>query len=113
DALDAHDAHDAHDDHDGHDDHVDEVKLTAEAIRRQKITIERATKRLLAPPIICPGRVAFDAEAMAHVGVAVRGRVIEIKARAGDSVKKGDELLVIESPELGQAQSELLQKQSA
>jgi cobalt-zinc-cadmium efflux system membrane fusion protein len=101
--------------HAGHGDdhgHVDEVKLTAEAIRQWNIRVEPAKKRVLAATFIAPARVAFNAEAMAHVGSLVPGRVVEIKVRVGDVVKKSDELLVIESTELGQAQSEYLQRRT-
>jgi cobalt-zinc-cadmium efflux system membrane fusion protein len=114
----AHDAHDAraHDEH-GHGDaeggHADEVRLTPEAIRRHGITIGRATKQPLAATFVAPARVAFNREAMAHVGSAVQGRAVEVKVRTGDVVKRGDELLVLESPELGQAQSEFLQRRTA
>ena len=92
------------------DKHHDEVKLTAEAIARFNIKLGTAEERALTPTFAAPARVAFNAEAVAHVGAAVRGRATEIKARIGDSVKKGDELISVESPELGQAQSDLLQK---
>ena len=67
----------------------------------------------LRPTIVTPGCVAFNTEAMAHVGSPLRGRAVEIKARLGQDVKKGDELCIIESPELGEAQAELLQKRVA
>jgi cobalt-zinc-cadmium efflux system membrane fusion protein len=99
----------------GHDEkgHVDEVTLTPEAIRRYGIRVEPVTKRVLAPTFVAPARVAFNAEAVAHVGSAVRGRAVELKAKVGQTVKAGDELLIIESPELGEAQSDFLQKQTA
>jgi len=43
----------------------------------------------------------------------VKGRAIEIKAKLGDVVKKGDEMIVVESPELGEAESDYLQKVTA
>jgi cobalt-zinc-cadmium efflux system membrane fusion protein len=97
----------------GSDKHHDEVKLTADAISKFNIKIGTAEEKTLMPTFVAPARVAFNAEAMAHVGAAVRGRATEIKVRVGDAVKKGDELITVESPELGQAQSEFLQKRTA
>jgi cobalt-zinc-cadmium efflux system membrane fusion protein len=92
--------------------HADEVKLTAEAIRVAKIRVEPVKTHPLSATFTAPARVAFNGEAMAHVGSLVPGRVVDIKARVGDVVKKGDVLLVVESTELGQAQSDYLQKRS-
>lgn len=103
--------------HGGHNEgraaHTDEVKLTADAVERYGIKIEAAQMWALRPTIVTPARVAFNAEAMAHVGSPLRGRVVEIKVRLGQDVKKGDELCIIESPELGEAQADLLQKRVA
>ena len=101
------------DDHGAHEEHVDEVKLTSDAISRYGIKVEPITTRRLNPTLTAPARVSFNTEAMAHVGSVVKGRATEIKVRVGDSVKRGDELLVVESPELGEAQSDFLQKRTA
>lgn len=93
--------------------HADEVKLTADAAERFGIKVEAARMWALRPTIVTPARVGFNAEAMAHVGSPLRGRVVEIKVRLGQDVKKGDELCIIESPELGEAQTDLLQKRVA
>lgn len=111
------DDHDDHDDAgDGHDhgseSHGDEVKLSDAAIRKSGIRVEKAQPRSLAASVVAPARVAFNADAMAHVGSVVRGRVTEIKVRVGDVVKKNDVLLVVESPELGRSQSEYLQRRT-
>lgn len=114
----------AHAEDDGHDHdvgghgegesaHADEVKLTADAVERYGIKIESAQMWALRPTIVTPARVGFNAEAMAHVGSRLRGRVVEIRVRLGQEVKKGDELCIIESPELGEAQADLLQKRVA
>lgn len=89
---------------------ADEVKLTPEAIRRHDIRTAPVARRPLAASFIAPARLTYDAEAMAHVGSLVKGRAVEVKARLGDVVKKGDELVIVESPELGEAQSDYLQK---
>ena len=93
--------------------HADEVKLTPDAIQRYGIKVAPAKRQALMPTVSVPARVTFNTEAMAHVGSAVQGRAIEIKVRVGDPVKKGEELLVVESPALGEAQSDYLQKRTA
>ena len=98
---------------DGHEGHADEVKLTPEAIRKNRIKVEPVRRQQLRPSFVVPGRVSFNAEALAHVGSAVKGRVTELTARVGDEVKKGDVLVVLESAELGEAQLDFLQKSVA
>jgi cobalt-zinc-cadmium efflux system membrane fusion protein len=95
------------------DQHADEVKLSAEAIQRHGVKIEPVAKHLLIPTLVAPARVSFNTEAMAHVGSPLRGRITELKVRLGDPVKKGDAMFVIESPELGEAQSDYLQRRAA
>lgn len=108
-------ASEGHEHGDGHDhgeaEHNGEVKLTADAIARYGVKVEAVSLYKLQPTFVAPARVAFNAEAMAHVGTPLPGRAIELRARLGDAVKKGDVLLVVESPELGEAQSEYLVKQ--
>lgn len=102
---------DAHAGHDhGDEAHDDEVMLTPQAIERYGIRIAKASRQLLQPTFLAPARVAFNAEAMAHVGSPLPGRVVELSVRLGDLVRKGDVLLIVESTELGEAQSDFLQK---
>ncbi len=96
-----------------HEEHADEVHLTAEAIAKRGIVVANAERRAIARRLRVPARVVFNAEAMAHVGTPVRGRVATLTAKLGAEVKRGDELLTIESPELGEAQSDLLLKIAA
>lgn len=111
-AADAHTEDDGHD-HGGESAHADEVKLTAEAVERYGVKSVEAQLWALRPTVVAAARVAFNTEAMAHVGTPLQGRVAEIKVRLGDTVKAGDELLIIESPELGEAQADLLLKRTA
>jgi len=115
----------AHAENDGHDheggqhsdevsgEHMDEVTLTAEALQRHGIRVEPVSRHVLTATIRAPAQVHFNSEGMAHVGIPVQGRVAELRVRLGDEVKKGDPLLVVESAELGEAQSDYLQKRSA
>ncbi|MEQ8819894.1 MAG: efflux RND transporter periplasmic adaptor subunit [Sumerlaeia bacterium] len=116
-AEEAHDNHEGHDDHAGHGEeeegHTDEVTLSEEAIRRFGITTARAERRSLTGTTTVPARVSYNTEAMAHIGTQVQGRVQTIAVRLGDEVKEGQLLLLIDSPELGAAQSAYLQKDAA
>ncbi len=110
----AHDEHDHHEDaEENHDEHSDEVTLTTDAIRKSGIRVEQAGKKVLVGTFVAPARVSFNLERMAHVGTPISGRVAQIKVRLGDSVKQGDVLMVIDSPDLGEAQSDFLQKRTA
>jgi cobalt-zinc-cadmium efflux system membrane fusion protein len=105
---------------DGHDHaheveagHADEVVLTAQAIERYGVKIESAQLWQLRPTFVVPARIGFNTEAMAHVGSPLAGRVVELKVRLGDKISAGDALVVVESPELGAAQSDFLIKRTA
>ncbi|MBK7405097.1 MAG: efflux RND transporter periplasmic adaptor subunit [Phycisphaerales bacterium] len=95
----------------GPEEHTDEVTLTAEAIERYGVVVQAATLRTLQPTLTAPARVAFNTEAIAHIGSPLRGRAVDINVRLGDIVTRGDALLVVESPELGEAQHDYFQKQ--
>jgi membrane fusion protein, heavy metal efflux system len=89
------------------------ITLSAESIRKYGLRIGTARKRTLVSRIVAPARVAFNSEATAVIGVPVQGRAIEIPVRAGDRVEAGSVLAEIESTELGEAQSDYLQRQTA
>ena len=115
--LRAADDHDHGTDEHGHahaeEEHSDEVVLTPDAIQRHGITTGTVRLGALPRTFSAPAQLAFDAEAMAHVGTPIEGRVMEIHARLGDLVAQDAVLLTIESPALGEAQSEFLQKLAA
>jgi len=92
--------------------HEDEVTLTPEAVAQNSIRLEAARRQPLTEVFAAPARVSYNIERMAHVGTPVSGRVAEISVRLGDTVKAGDVLLVIDSPTLGEAQSDFLQKRT-
>lgn len=92
--------------------HGEEVKLNPDAVKKLGLRVQAAEKQVLIPTLTAPARVSYNTEAMAHVGAVIGGRIVELKVRKGDVVKKGDDLVVIESPQLGEAQSDLLQKRT-
>jgi len=76
------------------------------------VQLEPAALHRLTPSFAAPARLAYDEERMAQVGAAVPGRVVDIPARLGDLVAAGAVLAVVESPALGAAQSDYLQKRT-
>jgi membrane fusion protein, heavy metal efflux system len=53
------------------------------------------------------GRVTFNETSTARVSSPISGRVVALKAQAGDAVKAGDELVVLDSPDLAAAVADL------
>lgn len=51
-----------------------------------------------------PGTVRLDEQRMARIGSAVSGRVDTIRVQPGDTVRRGDMLATLNSPELAEAQ---------
>lgn len=69
-----------------------------------RIKIGYPTMVDLADKIQVPSRVEVDEERLVRVGSYVTGRIIDLYVMLGDSVKTGDPLARITSPELTQAQ---------
>src|SRR5262249_49189344 len=56
---------------------------------------------------LASGKVAFQDQKVIHVFSPVTGRVTKVFAQLGDRVKKGDPLVAIQSPDVGQATSDV------
>jgi len=84
---------------------TDEVILRPESPKRQYI--EEAVLELVQRPLMDPvtGKITYDEIRTARVSSPIAGRVIGDIAPLGASVRKGDTLAVLDSPDLGEAQS--------
>ena len=85
---------------------AEEVWLTAKQVEEQGIKTEVVSERDLDKPIITSGRVALDDTRTAHVFSPVTGRIVKVIAELGQQVKEGDPLAIIESPDIGTAESD-------
>jgi cobalt-zinc-cadmium efflux system membrane fusion protein len=72
----------------------------APALATATATVEKAA------PLRLNGRLTWDEDRTVRVYTPFAGRVVRISARAGDSVRQGQVLAVLASPEFGQAQAE-------
>ncbi len=89
------------------------VRLSPEMARKYGLRTDIARKRRLVCEVDAPARIAFNSEATAVIGTPVQGRVVDVMVRQGDHVEAGAVLAEIESAELGEAESDYLQRQAA
>lgn len=85
------------------------VALGADGAKRHGIEVAAARRATVARPVQAPAWVSYDPYATAYVGTLVSGRVADVRVKLGDTVQAGAPLVVIDSAELGRAQSEFLQ----
>jgi cobalt-zinc-cadmium efflux system membrane fusion protein len=84
-----------------------EVWLSQDQIAAARLATEALAPQPVGGLVVTSGRVTFDDLKVAHVTSPVTGRVIQIEAQPGQRVKKGDPLVVIDSPDVGSAFSDL------
>lgn len=96
----------------GHDEgqvvHLEPAQIKAANIQIVKVEVRKETAVLEAN-----GQIVAADDGQARVGVRVPGRVTQLKAKVGDTVKKGQTLAVIESPELGSAKADYVSAAAA
>jgi multidrug efflux pump subunit AcrA (membrane-fusion protein) len=85
-----------------------EIQLTPAQERALDVKTVRAARRAGDHPLVTGGKVSLDLERTARVRPLLNSIIFEVKKHAGDAVKKGDELLVVESTDLGDAKNNYL-----
>lgn len=83
-----------------------------EVARMAGITLEDVRQRKFSETVVANGRVIFDPGRTARVSSRVPGILREIRKEIGQAVEAGDVLFVVDSVELGEAQSEYLRADS-
>jgi cobalt-zinc-cadmium efflux system membrane fusion protein len=84
-----------------------EAWITEKQLAEGKFTIVPVGEQEVGTRISTSGRVTFDDLHVSHVFSPVTGRVLDIQAKLGERVKKGDPLATIDSPDVGVASAEL------
>lgn len=72
--------------------------ITATEANLKYLKVAQVQRSAAGSTIALNGRVTFDEDRTAHVGSPVEGRVVQVLAKPGDSVRSGQSLLVIRSP---------------
>jgi cobalt-zinc-cadmium efflux system membrane fusion protein len=84
-----------------------ELWLWQDQVRAAQLVVEPLAPQPVGGLVMTSGRITFDDLKVAHVMSPVTGRVVRIDAQPGQRVKKGDTLVVIESPDVGSVFSDL------
>jgi membrane fusion protein, heavy metal efflux system len=89
-----------------------EVWLTQAQVKASQVVLAAAASSSVAETVRLAGRVTFDDLRVTHVFSPVTGRVTKIFATPGETVAKGAPLAEIDSPDVGNAMSDLLKAQA-
>ncbi|MEW6682665.1 MAG: efflux RND transporter periplasmic adaptor subunit [Nitrospirota bacterium] len=84
------------------------ITLSPQAQQLAGIAVEEVGRRSLRREVRLPGTIQANQNRLAHVGPRIQGRVVALSAGLGDRVKSGATLAMIDSPELGQAESDFV-----
>jgi len=85
--------------------------LDPSVVRKAGIEVETVQPRRISAAIDVPAEVEFDAKRVTRITPRVAGIVREVAAEIGDVVEAGDLLAVIDSPALGEAKSQYIERQ--
>jgi len=86
----------------------DTVRVEAGMLRDLRITTDDVESRPGGEQITLLGELEVDQRAYAEVGVPVAARVTRLLVNAGDTVREGQALAELTSPELGKARADYL-----
>lgn len=84
-----------------------EAWLDDKQLAEQKIQIAPVEEQDVDDTVLASGKVTFDDSRVSHVYSPVTGKVVKISANLGDVVKKGQELAVLDSPDISLASSDV------
>lgn len=90
----------------------DPMLVVPEAEVAKQLSIEAVAERPVVRELRVPGRVELDEKRVARIGANATGRITDIHAMRGQSVRKGAALVDVYSNELGTAQFALLKARS-
>jgi cobalt-zinc-cadmium efflux system membrane fusion protein len=86
-----------------------EVRLNLEQQTRIQLATAAVAVTALKDELTSTGLIALDTDHEAHVTPRLNGRVLKIDVSVGDRVSAGQRLALLDSADLGQAQSDFLQ----
>ena len=85
------------------------ISLTESQVKAAGIMAEEPLHQTFSKPTTLTGKVALNEEKLAHIYPVVNGQVSHVNVSLGDTVQKGDLLVVVHSREVGTAKLDLYQ----
>lgn len=85
------------------------LAVPPERQRQWGLSVERVTRVMVTPSFTLPGALSVNQQRTAMISPIVEGKVVEIRADLGQSVRRNQVLAVIHSPAFAQAQMAFLQ----
>lgn len=85
------------------------IRLSAEEINTMGVQVMTLEAREVKDDIVVTASIQANQDKLAHVAPRVAGKVIKVMANLGDKVKAGQALALIDSIEIGEAQSSYAQ----
>ena len=86
---------------------ADELHFPADAPQLTMIRAKTFSRVQIPSTDALSARLAYDEDVTARIGVSFSGRVVALKAAVGDTVKAGQVLAEIDSPDFGTANADL------
>jgi len=84
--------------------------IDSSIVQKAGIKVEPARRRPISATITVPAEVEFDATRLARITPRVGGVVLDAPVNLGADVEVGDLMAVIDSPTLGEAKSQLIER---
>jgi cobalt-zinc-cadmium efflux system membrane fusion protein len=92
------------------DERPSEVALSEEKMKNIQLTVAPVKRQPLSQMRMVPGRLQYDDRKHAAIKAPAAGVLVEVRVKPGDVVKPGQVLAVLNSPEIGTARADLLQR---
>lgn len=86
------------------------VELTPEKRKIAGVSLGIASRTTLRPEHLVPGRLQYDDRRHVEIRAAAEGIITEVRVNPGDAVHAGDVLVEINTPEVGNARADVLQR---
>lgn len=94
--------------HADHAEHADEVMMTDAAVKASGIQIATAAAGAVNGELLVPGEIGFNQDRLAHVTPRFPGIAVKVFKGLGATVRKGETLVIIDSPLLADLRSQYL-----